>query len=108
MPRAAKKPKDPPLPSSHLEAIKAAGFDVLGWQDVAIRVLDSTGQERSEWLPCDLVHWEKRLFIRYGASRTYPEPGWEPQRGHIYGGHYSTVQDALSWFTRLEEQEKRS
>lgn len=97
----------PALPPSHLEAIRAAGFDVIGWQHVAVRVRCADGEERNEWLPRDLVHWEKRLFISYGIHAGYPDPGWSPTDGRHWGGHHDTVTSALAWFGWLEAQKAR-
>lgn len=94
----------PALPSSHLEAIDAAGFEVLRWQNKSVRTVCSDGTERNEWLPEDLVHWEKRLFIRWACDDKYDFAGWEPQTGGQFGGRYRDVQGALSWFAWLEAQ----
>lgn len=98
------KPATPALPSSHLEAIDAAGFEVLRYSNRSIRCGCSDGTERNEWLPEDLVHWEKRLFIRYVTGGNYSFDGWEPQRGHQFGGRYRDVQSALAWFVWLENR----
>lgn len=105
MSRAARKaPVTPPLPASHLEAMQAAGFEALRWLNHSVIVLDSAGERRSEWLPQDLVNWEKRQFIKHATDGAYSFAGYEPQTGHRHGGRYETIHGALGWFAWLERQ----
>lgn len=101
---AKRKPAVPALPASHLEAIDAAGFEVLRYQNKAVRCVCSDGTERNEWLPEDLVNWEKRLFVKWATDDTYPFAGWQPQSGHSFGGRYRDVQGALAWFSWKDAQ----
>lgn len=89
-------------PSSHLIAIDDAGFQVLRYQGKSLAVKLPNGEIRMEWLPKDLVNWEKQLFVRWCEDDTYDFPGWEPQKGFQFGGRYRTVQQALAWFEWLE------
>ena len=103
-----RKPKAviaPALPSSHLDAIDAAGFEVLSYGHNSQRVICSDGSERSEWLPQDMINWEKKLFVKWCTDDQYSFHGWQPQKGHQFGGRYDTVQSALAWFTWMEQQE---
>lgn len=97
---------EPMTPKSHLEAMSAAGFEALTWQNAALQVLDSTGAKRSEWLPRDLVNWPDKLFVEYrlAGEGSCAFDGWEPMKGHAHGGRYPTVQGALGWFKWLERQ----
>lgn len=103
------KPVVAELPPSHLEALDLAGFEVMGWQNKAVRVKNSDGEELSEWLPQDCINWEKRLFIRYRKAYDgiYDFDGWEPVCGHTFGGRNSTIYEALAWFTWLDKQNNR-
>jgi hypothetical protein len=100
-----------PTPASHLEAIQAAGFDVLSYQNVAIQVRDSSGELRSEWLPRHLVNWQTKGFIEFQRAsdpeNNYSFDGWTAKLGHTCGGTYPTVAGALGWFVWFEEQKKR-
>lgn len=105
----AKAKPTPALPPSHLEAIAAAGFDVLSWQNVSADVLDSTGAVRREWLPRHLVNWQTKAFVEYreAGDGIYDFDGWESQIGHANGGRYDSVHGALGWFTWSERQKQR-
>jgi hypothetical protein len=100
----AKKIEAPKLPASHLEAIDAAGFEVLRYSSRSTRVVCSDGSERNEWLPEDIVNWGSRRFIRWCVDSKYDFAGWEPQDGHSFGGRYDTVAGALGWFTWKDAQ----
>jgi hypothetical protein len=104
------KQSTPALPTSHLEAIRAHGFEVITYQRKAIQVQPRADEEpRSEWLPEDMVNWEKRQFIRFRTADQgdYRFDGWEPTTGHQFGGRCRTVQDALAWFVWLDQQKAR-
>ncbi len=94
------------IPASHLEAIDAAGFTVLSYQDVAIEVRTSTGDVRKEWLPRHLVNWQTHGFVEFrrGGDGNYDFDGWESAIDHTNGGRYRTVAQALAWFEWLKRQ----
>lgn len=106
----ARKPKTPPtpiLPPSQLDALHAAGFEVLRYQNTAIEVQPHPGRtnRRREWLPEDAVNWDRRRFIKWATNDIYSFAGWEPQDGlHTFGGRYKTIHQALGWFHWLDEQ----
>lgn len=106
-----KTPAPPALPPSHLQAMGAAGFVALSWQNVSIEVQSTDDKPCREWLPRHLVNWEKHQFIEYQEAgdnaNNYATSGWSPSTGHTHGGHCSTVQNALAWFPWLEDQAGR-
>jgi hypothetical protein len=100
----------PVLPPSHLEAMQRAGFEAVRYLNASLAVITSDGQEREEWIPEDMVCWERRLSVRYRTATegNYDFAGWEPQACHCNGGRYRTVQSALAWFDWLAKQKERS
>ena len=75
-------------------------------------VRDATGALVNEWLPGDLVNWEKRQFVRFNrageGSVKYSVDGYHPSEGPHHGGCCTTVATALGWFDFLARQLGRS
>ncbi|WP_210235048.1 hypothetical protein, partial [Mesorhizobium sp. M1C.F.Ca.ET.192.01.1.1] len=66
------------------------------------------GSIRSEWLPEDLIHWEKRLFIRWRTDDSYAFSGWEAKTAAHSGGRYRSLHHAFGWFAWSNAQERQS
>ena len=95
------------LPASHLALMQERGFEAMWYRDNSIKVRVGE-EERVEWLPGDLVNWEKRQFVRFDrageGSLAYDTDGYFPSQGHHHGGCHSTVAGALGWFDFLNKQ----
>lgn len=104
--RSARKAKAPALPASHLQMADRLGFEIMSYRNVAIAVRDAKGEERREWLPADMINWEKRQYIRFcrADEGNYDFDGYEPTDGQHFGGRYDSPLYAFGWFEWLEEQ----
>ena len=102
-----KRKLPPELPASHLALMQERGFEALWWRNESLKVRVGA-EERNEWLPGDLVNWEKRQFVRFNrageGSVAYAVDGYHPCEGHHHGGHHSTVAGAIGWFDFLAKQ----
>lgn len=102
----ARKTKKPALPPSHLQAAAALGFEIMSYRNEAITVRTRDGSERSEWLPADMINFEKRQYIRFcrAGEGAYGFDGYEPTDGRNWGGRYPTPHGAFGWFAWVAEQ----
>jgi len=89
---------------------EAFGFEIMSYRNEAIDVLDRAGNERREWLPADMINFEKRQYIRFcrAGEGNYDFDGYEPTDCRQFGGRYANPLSAFGWFDWLAEQNRDS
>ena len=104
-----RKPKELPLPPSHLIRIMELGLNTVSYRDEAVTCLlppDLHGgaTTRNEWLPRDILGEDgKTLILWREADRNYSTPGYEPWHDGMFGGRRSSIHSALEWVQRAKD-----